>query len=244
MSHDNDYTGSHSLPITQRPKEDRPREKMLASGKKSLTDSELLAILIRTGIPGASAIEIAMSILQQSDNRLTELARMEVSDLQRCHKGLGTTKAITVLAALELGNRMLKEEKESKDDIIKNSHDLFLYIGSSIMDLPNEEFWAVYLNQRNKVVWKQRIGSGGLTQTTVDLRIIFRAALEHNAVAVGVAHNHPSGSLKPSTADKELPRRIAEAGKILNIRLIEHLIVGILPEGKPDYYSFSENGLL
>ncbi len=244
MMNDNNPKTPKNIPITQRPMEDRPREKMLANGKKSLTDSELLAILIRTGIPGASAIEIAMNILQQSNNRLTELARMEVSDLQRYHKGLGSTKAVTVLAALELGNRMLKEDKETKEDIIKNSEDLFRFISHSIIDLPNEEFWAVYLNQRNKIVWKQRIGSGGLTQTTVDLRIIFRAALEHNAVALAVAHNHPSGNLQPSRPDKDLTNRISEAGKILNIRLVEHLIVGISPEGKPAYYSFNDHGLL
>lgn len=233
-----------NIPMNQRPKEDRPREKMLALGKKCLTDSELLAILIRTGIPGASAADIAMSILQQANNRLTELARMEISDLQRCHKGLGLTKAITVLAALELGNRMLKEDLKPNDDIIKNSEDLFRFISHSIIDLPHEEFWAIYLNQRNKVIWRQRISSGGLTQTTVDLRIIFRAALEHNAVYLAVAHNHPSGNLQPSTPDKELTHRISSAGGILGIKLLEHIIVGILPEGRPGYYSFIDHGLL
>ena len=244
MNSNNEPISLRNIPITKWAEEDRPREKMLANGKKSLSDSELIAILLRTGIPGASAIDLAKLILQQTNNCLTELARMEVGDLQRLTKGLGKAKAVTVLAALELGNRMLSEEKEHQEDIIKNSEDLFHFIAPRIMDLPHEEFWAIYLNQRNKVTWKQRIALGGITQTTVDLRIIFRAALEHNAVALAVAHNHPSGNLQPSAADKELTRRIVEAGKVLQVKLLDHVIVGITPNGKPDYYSFTESGLL
>ena len=129
-------------------------------------------------------------------------------------------------------------------DRIENSEDLFHLIAPKIIDLPHEEFWAVYLNQRNKVTWKQRIAAGGITQTTVDLRIIFRSALEHNAVALAVAHNHPSGNLQPSSVDKELTRRIHEAGNIMQVRLLDHIIVGISPSGKRDYYSFTESGLL
>lgn len=244
MNSENEPTTLKNIPITQWAEEDRPREKMMTQGKKSLSDSELIAILLRTGIPGASAIDLAKHILQQSGNSLTGLAKMEISDLQRLTKGLGKAKAVTILAALELGNRMLKEENENKEKIIKNSQDIFHFIAPSLIDLPHEEFWAIYLNQRNKVTWKQRIATGGLTQTTVDLRIIFRAALEHNAVAMAVTHNHPSGNLQPSSADKELTHRISEAGKILQVRLVDHIIVGINPNGKPDYYSFSESGLL
>ena len=244
MDSDNDTHSPKTIPITQWAEEDRPREKMLTQGKKSLTDSELIAILLRTGVKGASAIDLAKAILKQADGQLTELARLEVGDLQGNNKGLGMAKAVTVLAALELGNRMLKENTERKEDIVKDSNDLFRLIAPSIIDLPHEEFWAVYLTQRNKISWKQRIGAGGLTQTTVDLRIIFRAALEHNAISIAVLHNHPSGRLQPSQPDKELTRRIADAGKILNIKLLDHLIVGILPSGKQDYFSFADNGLL
>lgn len=244
MDKSKDSTNTKTIPITQWAPEDRPREKMHAQGKKSLTDSELIAILLRTGIQGTSAIDLAKLILQQNGNRLTDLARLEVNDLTERYKGMGIAKAVTVLAALELGNRMLREERENKEDIIYNSQDLFHFVAHRIIDLPHEEFWAVYLNQRNKVSWIQRIGMGGITQTTVDLRIIFKAALEHNAVALAVAHNHPSGRLNPSNADKELTRRITEAGNLLHIKLIEHIIVGILPDGKHDYFSFSENGLL
>lgn len=244
MDNDNETHIPKSLPITEWNEEDRPREKMLIQGKKSLTDSELIAILLRTGIKGTNAIDLAKSILQQADGQLTELARQEVYDLQSNHKGLGMAKAVTVLAALELGNRMLRENNDNKDNIVRDSNDLFRHTASDIINLPHEEFWAIYITQRNKISWKQRIGAGGLTQTTVDLRIIFRAALEHNAVSIAVVHNHPSGRLQPSQPDKDLTKRITDAGKILNIKLIDHLIVGILPSGKPDYFSFADNGLL
>lgn len=244
MENDKESQPSNHLPITQWPEEDRPREKMVRMGKKNLTDSELIAILLRTGIRGASAIDLAKNLLKRANGRLTELSRLEVTDLQNSNNGLGMAKAVTILAALELGNRMLKEVDEGNEEVIRTSEDLFRYTAHSIINLPTEEFWAVYLNQRNKVIWKQRIGAGGLTQTTVDLRIIFRAALEHNSIAVAVIHNHPSGNLRPSPADKNLTKHIADAGSIMNVKLIEHLIVGILPSGKPDYFSFTDNGLL
>ncbi len=244
MQKDNKPTELKSLPITQWADEDKPREKMVLKGKKNLTNRELLAILLRTGIPGMSAIDLAQSILQLTQGSLTELARLEVSELQRNFKGIGQAKAVAILAALELGNRMLSEHTDKKEEIIIDSKDSFNCIAPSLIDLPHEEFWAIYLNQRNKVSWKQRISAGGFTNTAVDLRIIFGAALEHKAVAIVVAHNHPSGSLRPSSQDKELTRRIADAGKILNIKLLEHIIVGVTPEGKSDYFSFAENGLL
>lgn len=233
-----------NMPITQWAAEDRPREKMLSQGKKALSDSELLAILLRTGVKGFSAIDLSQKIMKENQNRLTDLARMEVNDLMRRYKGMGMAKAVTILAALELGNRMLKEAKENSENVITCSVDLFHYIGPRLIDLPNEEFWAVYLNQRNRVVWTQCIGVGGLTQTTVDLRIIFKCALEHNAVALAVCHNHPTGYLDPSKPDIDLTKRIADAGKIMHIKLMDHIIVGITPEGQRDYFSFSENALL
>lgn len=244
MANGKEQNDLKSIPINQWAEEDRPREKMLTQGKKTLTDSELIAILLRTGVKGFSAIDMAQQILKENRNSLTELARLEVNDLTSKYKGLGMAKAVTILAALELGNRMLKENSNNKEDLIKNSKDLFLYIAPFIIDLPTEEFWTIYLNQRGKVVWRQRIGVGGLTQTTVDVRVVFKGALEHNAVALVVAHNHPSGNLEPSQADKNLTKRIAEAGEILNIKLMDHVIVGITPTGERDYYSFIENALL
>ena len=237
MKNDKAQQSLRHLPISQWDEDDRPREKMVKLGKKSLSDSELIAILLRTGIHGASAIDLAKSILIQANGRLTELARLEVSDLQNSNKGLGMAKAVTILAALELGNRMLGEVNSDKEDIIRNSDDLFRFIAPSIVDLPTEEFWAIYLNQRNKVTWRQRIGAGGLTQTTVDLRIIFRAALEHNSVALAVVHNHPSGNLTPSKADETLTRSISRACEVMNIHFLDHVIV---TDGQ--YYSFHEQG--
>lgn len=244
MANDTEKDDLKNIPITQWAEEDRPREKMLVQGKKSLTDSELIAILLRTGVKGFSAIDLSQKILADNHNRISEVARLEVSDLMSHYKGMGMAKAVTVLAALELGNRMQREASENKDLLIKNSQDLFHYISQQIIDLPHEEFWAVYMNQRNKVVWRQRIGMGGLTQTTVDLRIIYKIALEHNATALAVVHNHPSGYLEPSKPDKELTKRIAESGNMLQIKLMDHLVVGITPEGRQDYFSFLENGLL
>lgn len=244
MDHDNESHASNNIPITQWALEDRPREKMIEQGKKSLTESELIAILLRTGVRGSSALELAKQLLQRTGGSLTDLARLEVGELQRDIKGLGTAKAVAVLAALELGNRMLAEKKQGADDVVQNCQDLFHIIGPPLIDLTSEEFWAVYLNTRNKIVGKRCICTGGLTQTPVDIRKIFYYALECKAVAVAVAHNHPSGNLTPSQADKTLTQHIADAGNLLNIKLIEHLIVGILPNGRPDYYSFNENGLL
>ena len=244
MDEKNDINEPKNNPISQWAKEDRPREKMAELGKKSLTDSELLAILLRTGIPGHSAIDLAKDLLKMNDYRLTNLAKMEINDLQRTMKGLGLAKAVSILAAMELGNRMMKEEKQNPNDTIHTSEDLFIDLDEKLSDQPREEFWAVYMNQRNKILGRKLIGVGGLTNTSVDVRIIFKGALEVNATSVAVAHNHPSGNLQPSAADKSLTKNIADAGKILNIRLIEHLILGILPSGKHDYFSFTEHGLL
>ena len=242
MISENASDETKNLPITQWPKEDRPREKMMTLGKKSLTNSELIAILLRTGIPGASAMQLAQQILSSAGNRLIDLARLEVSDLRA--KGIGPAKAVAVMAALELGNRMLRENLESRETVISSSLDLFHFFAPLIADIDHEEFHALYLNKRGKVSWNQKIAEGGLDITTVDLRRLFAPAVEHRAVSIAVAHNHPSGSLRPSTHDTQLTRRIIEAGKILDIKLFDHVIVGINPQGKHDYFSYAENGLL
>ena len=241
-SNENNQRGDH-LPINQWATDDMPREKMEKNGKKSLTNSELLAILLRTGVKGHSAVDVAQQLLDQCDHRLNDLARLEINDLSKMH-GLGLAKSATILAALELGSRMISEERERKDAYIRNADDLFRLLSDKMLDLPNEEFWAVYLAANNRVKSIRQIAKGGLTQTTVDLRIIFRYALESNAIALAVAHNHPSGTLTPSAADKDLTRRIAEAGKVMSIHLVDHLILGITPSGRRDYFSFSEDGLL
>lgn len=233
-----------TLPVSQWADEDKPRERMILNGKKSLTNSELLAILLRTGRQGESCLDIAQKMLRDHNDKITELARLEVQEMKQQYKGIGTAKAVSVLAALELGNRMLTEQKETVEEIVRNAHDLFLIMAPKLVDLPTEEFWVISLNQRNKITWKQRISCGGLAQTAVDIRLVFASALEHRAVAIAAIHNHPSGALKPSSHDKELTRQISEAGKLLHIKLIDHLIIGTRASGKPDYFSFVENGLL
>lgn len=223
--------------------EDKPREKMLAKGKKELSNAELLAILLRSGMPGKSAVDMAKEVLRQAGDSLTALSRMEYSQLGTI-KGLGEAKATTLMAALELGWRMQGEINQDKELIISNTSDLFNYLTPLLADLDHEEFWAVYLSNRNKVLGRQRIAMGGQTGTYVDPRVLFRGALECKAVSVMVAHNHPSGLLKPSSEDKALTKRLYECGNIMKIKLSDHLIIGITSSGKADYYSFHEEGLL
>ena len=221
--------------------EDRPREKLIALGKKQLSNAELIAILLRTGVTGRSAVDLAKDILASADNSLTNLARLDFKQLSK-RKGMALAKSATLMAALELGWRMQGELVDNNDLIVNDSISLFNYVAPLMADIDHEEFWAIYLNNRNKVIDRQRISSGGQTETTVDLRLIFRGALECKAVSLMVAHNHPSGSLRPSREDRSLTQQIADAGKLLNIKLKDHLIVGINNMGKADFYSFHDDG--
>ncbi len=224
--------------------EDRPREKLIAKGKKELSNAELIAILIGSGSVGQSAVDLAKEILKSNDNDLSHLSRQGIKELTHDFKGMGEAKAVSIIAALELGYRMLSDNINKQEYYFKDSLSLFNYISPSLLDLPVEEFWAIYLNIKNKVLFKQRISLGGISNTPVDIRRIFATALEKNAVSIAVVHNHPSGILQPSREDKALTCRILDAGKLLNIKLIEHLIVGIDENNHPDYYSFHDNGLI
>lgn len=232
-----------SLTVKEWADEDKPREKMLNRGKKELSNAELIAILLRSGLQGKSAVAVAKEVLARADNSLTTLSQMEFSQLRNI-KGLGIAKGTTLMAALELGRRLLGEVNEGKEVVLDESRHIFRYMSPMLADLDHEEFWAVYLSNRNKVLYRQRIASGGQTTTTVDLRILFRIALEQKAVSLIVAHNHPSGLLKPSRDDRELTRRIQEAGKLLQIKLLDHLVIGISPSGQADYCSFHDEGLI
>ena len=238
-----DMEEKNYLTVKEWADEDRPREKMLLRGKKELSNAELIAILLRSGVPGKTAVDVAKEVLSMTDNKLTALSQMDYSRLAAV-KGLGTAKATTLLAALELGWRMQGEISTAKELIVNDSTSLFNYMSPLLVDLDHEEFWAVYLSNRNKVLARQRIAMGGQTETSVDARIIFRGALECKAVKVAVLHNHPSGSIRPSQEDRKLTRLLVEAGKLLNISITEHLIVAIGPDGHPDYYSFHDNGLI
>ena len=232
-----------SLTLKEWADEDKPREKMLSKGKKELTNAELIAILLRSGLQGKTVVEVAKEVLTYSSNSLTTLSQMDFKQL-RSIKGVGEAKATTLMAALELGWRMQSEISKDKELIINNSKDLFSHFAPLLVDLDHEEFWALYLSNRNKVLGRQRISMGGQTNVSVDMRIIFRGAIECKAVSLMVAHNHPSGSLRSSPEDKNLTRSIMEAGKILDIKLLEHIIIGISPSGKADYFSFHDNGLV
>ena len=235
--------GKKTLTVKEWADEDRPREKMLLHGKKELSNAELIAILLRSGIPGKNAVDVAKEVLSLTGNSLTNLSRLDFSHLAVV-RGLGTAKATTLLAALELGWRMQSEINNSKELILSNSSDLFNYMSPLLADLDHEEFWAVYLSNRNKVLARQRIAMGGQTETTVDARILFRGALECKAVKVAVLHNHPAGNLLPSREDQQLTKMLSEAGKLLQINLTEHLIIAIGADGHPNYYSFHDNGAL
>lgn len=222
---------------------DQPREKMLAQGKKQLSNAELIAILLRTGVSGCGVVDLAKDILARAGNSLTDLSRMDFTRLKNI-KGMGLAKSATLMAALELGWRMQSEINNSREYVLSDSQTFFNYISPKIVDLDHEEFWAVYLNPRGKVLDCQRIASGGITETSVDPRIIFRCALEAKAVSFMVAHNHPSGRLVASREDRELTRRLYEAGKMLQITLLDHIIIAITPGGRADYLSLHDNGMM
>jgi len=233
----------YSNPVTEWAEEDKPREKLLNQGKKNVTDAELIAILLGSGSPGENVVELAKRMLKKADNNLNTLRNFGISDLQQFH-GVGEAKAITITAALELGYRLITHQSDSKNNIVSCSKDIFEYIAPTLIDLPYEEFWVVFLNVRNKIIGKRNISSGGNTETSVDIRKIFQLALEYKAVSIAVAHNHPSGSVSPSSKDKTLTKQIFEAGKLLRIQLLEHLVVGIDDSGDTTYFSFYDNGLI
>ena len=232
-----------TLTVKEWADEDKPRERLLSQGKKQLTDAELLAILMRTGVPGKSVVDLAKEILASTGNSLVTLSQLDYSQLSK-FKGMAGAKAATLMAALELGWRMHSEAGNTPESIMTDSKAMFNYILPTLADLDHEEFWVIFLNNRNKVLGKQRISVGGQTDTSVDARIVFRAALEAKATGVAAAHNHPSGTLRPSHSDITLTKRLAEAGNMLGINLIDHIIIAIGPNGKPDYFSFVDEGLI
>jgi DNA repair protein RadC len=217
--------------------DDRPREKLLMKGAETLSDSELLAILIVNGNKGKSAVELAKDVLKLSKNNLGELCKISVSELTRI-KGIGSAKAITISAALELGKRRQACLPVDKA-IVVSSTDVADYLQSALRDYRHEVFAVVFLNRANKINHFQIISQGGITGTVADPRIILRKALEQDAVSIILCHNHPSGSLKPSRADEELTFKIKEAAKYFDIKVLDHLIVS-----DAGYYSFADEGLL
>ncbi len=224
--------------IRQWSAEDRPREKMIQKGPDSLSHAELLAILLNTGTAQKSALDIARDLLFSAQDNLLELGKLSLADFRKI-KGIGEKKAITLLAALELGKRRQLAAAMEKPKI-GNSRDMFQLLNPYFLDKTTEEFYVVFLNQGHRVLGVENISRGGMTATVVDPRVVFRKALEMNGTSrVILAHNHPSGNLQPSEADKQLTQRILESGRLLEIKLLDHLI---LAENR--YYSFADEGLL
>ncbi|SFN70556.1 DNA repair protein RadC [Paenimyroides ummariense] len=217
--------------------DDQPREKLLYKGKNALSDAELVAILIGSGSRNESAVELCKRILQQNNNQLHQLQKQSIQQLMQ-FKGIGEAKAITIVAALELAKRLqLSETKELTK--IGSSEDVFKLMQPIIGDLPHEEFWVLLLNNSNKVIYKLQLSKGGLTQTVVDIRMLFKTALEHLATALILVHNHPSGQLVASGADKDITQKIKLAGNSLDIKLLDHLIIT-----QTGYFSFADEDIL
>lgn len=217
--------------------EDRPREKLLLKGTSALSDAELIAILIGSGLANLSAVDVAKKVLLFANNHLHELARLSVKDLVKV-KGIGEAKAIAIVAALELGRRR-KDVDAGEKPKVSSSHDAYCYIGGDLMDLLHEEFWVLFLNRANRIIRKKRVSEGGVSGTVADPKIIFKMALEDLASGVIVVHNHPSGNLTASQTDIDLTKKLKEAGKFLEIQLIDHLIIC-----GQKYFSFADEGMI
>ena len=217
--------------------DDRPREKLLLKGKIALSDAELIAILIGSGSRDESAMGLSQRILASVENNLGELGKTSVVKLQK-FKGIGEAKAISIVAALELGRRRRGQDALERKKIT-SSESAFELLQPIIGDLPHEEFWAVFLNNANKVLQTLQLSKGGITGTIVDVRLTLKTALQLGAVGMILAHNHPSGTLKPSQADKQLTKKLKLAGESLDIKVLDHLIIT-----EKAYFSFADEQLL
>lgn len=231
------YPTSNSLPITAWAEDDRPREKLLNKGRQALSDAELLAIVIGSGSRSETAVSLAKRILASASNNLNELGRFSLADLMK-FKGIGEAKAISIAAALELGRRHHASINLEKP-VVRSSKDAFHALYPLVADLPHEEFWMLLLNKANKIIGTEKVSAGGTDATLVDSRVLFRKAIENQAVAVILCHNHPSGNLKPSPADVQLTKKLKQGGEIVGVQVLDHLIIA---EGK--YYSFADEGAM
>lgn len=211
------------LSIKKWAEQDRPREKLLLKGKGALSDAELLAILIGSGNRNQTAVGLMQHVLSQCQNDLSILARLSIKDLQKFN-GIGEAKAIAIMAALELGRRRT-HEKSQQQPKISCSTDAFALLKEHFQDLPHEEFWIIFLKRNNGVIRKEMISKGGIAGTVVDAKVIFKRALEETASGIILAHNHPSGNLKPSHEDLQLTKQLQQAGTSLDINVLDHLIV-------------------
>ncbi len=226
-----------SFSIKNWSEEDRPREKLLQKGKNTLSNAELVAILLGSGNKNESAVALSKRILASVSSNLNELGKLTINDLIK-FKGIGEAKAVAITAALELGRRRRSEEALIKKKITASSS-VFELMQPIIGDIPHEEFWVIYLNNSNKVLQQSQISKGGLTGTIVDVRLVLKTAIEMNAVAIILVHNHPSGNLSPSQADKQLTQKLKTATESLDIKVLDHIIIS-----EKMYFSFADEGIL
>ncbi|MBN2215190.1 MAG: DNA repair protein RadC [Bacteroidales bacterium] len=217
--------------------EDRPREKLLLQGARALSDAELIAILLRSGTHEMSAVDLGRQLLQRAGNKLNNLGKLTVKDLMK-HKGIGAAKAVSIVAALELGKRRKLEENNTGQSI-KSSKDVYEIFEPLIADLPHEEFWILLLNRSNRIIGKSKISQGGVAGTVIDTKLIMKTAIENLASSIILCHNHPSGNLNPSGSDIEITSKISTAANCLDVKLLDHVIVT-----DHSYYSFLDEGKL
>ncbi|MFZ4436453.1 MAG: RadC family protein [Flavobacterium psychrophilum] len=226
-----------SFPIRYWAESDRPREKLALHGSQAVSDSELLAILLGTGSRSESAVELARRLLRHFDHNLHGLAKANSEQLQK-FRGIGSAKALTLIAAIELGRRCRIPDSTELVHV-RSSQQVFELMQPLLGILPHEEFWIIYLNNSNKVIHKAQLSKGGITGTVVDVRLVYKRALELGAVQLVLCHNHPSGTLKPSDADIQLTKKLKQAGSLLDVKVLDHLIVT-----EANYFSFADAGIL
>ncbi|MDL2252073.1 DNA repair protein RadC [Odoribacter sp. OttesenSCG-928-J03] len=226
------------VPIKVWAEDERPREKLQKNGSTQLSTNELIAVILRSGQKGESALDLSRRILADCDNSLNKLARLQIDDLVKRYKGIGVAKAAGLIAAVELGRR---RAFQLADEIVQisSSIDVYNHIAPFLKDLEHEEFWVIYLNRANTILGSEKLSSGGISGTVMDIRILFRKAIDRKACAIIAVHNHPGGTLLPGGNDRFVTQKMKEAGKILDVTLLDHLIVG--GEG---YYSFLDEGQL
>ena len=217
--------------------DDKPREKLMHKGRSVLSDAELIAILIGSGSRDESAVELSKRILASANNNLNELGKLSIKQLMQ-FKGIGEAKAVTIAAALEMGRRR-RGENARKITKISSSKSVFEILQPLMGELEHEEFWILYLNSSNRILHKAQLSKGGITGTLVDVRLVMKQALELGAIALILAHNHPSGALKPSKADKEITQKLKLASEALDIKVLDHLIIT-----QKNYFSFADNTIL
>ena len=217
----------------------RPREKAMRDGLDSLSDAELMAIVFATGMQGKNVVQLSEDILRDNRGHLSRLMRMSVKDMCRRYKGIGPAKALTLLAALKLGERTVADAVRDDDTQLLSSAGAYGYMAPPLAPLPHEEFWALYLSRSNRVISERRIGQGGVSGTFVDVRLLVKGALEELASSIIVFHNHPSGNLRPSQQDISLTKKIRDAAALFDIRLNDHIIVA-----SGSYFSFHDEGII